>query len=78
MFASRVGEPARANNATLFGSGFSSIGRCAEGDLDNLGKPRLKRTIKKTKFDDQSSIEEVQYQMALTAPSKLFVNKKDR
>ena len=79
MFASRVGENNRAGNV-LFGSGMSStrVGRSAENDLDNLGKPRMKQTIKISKFGDQTSIEEVQYQMALVLPSNLFNNKRDR
>lgn len=78
MFSFRANDDTR--RASLFGSSTAEArdGRSAEKDLANLGKPRIKRTIKQTTFDVRSNIEEVQYQMSMVVPSKVFNNKKDR
>ena len=75
--------PYTVEGMSLFGTRPAETRPTAEADIGNLGMPRLKRSIKTTpeKWNisgAERGIEEVQYQISMTLPSKVFDNKKDR
>ena len=47
------------------------------GGVANIGTPRMKRSIKLKRLDNNRGIEEVQFQICVCLPSKIFDSKSD-